>query len=85
MKKWCKSFVHNCVVHPMMQFLPAKYAEELHDRNANWAFGLPRYDEMRLEKPVESYEKISETIGDETGYLVGERVVEQWLKDIGVK
>ena len=46
---WIKSFVHNCLVHPLMQFLPAQVGTELHDRNANWAFGLERHDEIALE------------------------------------
>jgi len=38
MKKWLKSFVHNVIVHPLMQFLPRDLAHEMHDRNADWAF-----------------------------------------------
>ena len=49
MKSWLKSFVHNCVVHPAMPFLPVKVANWLHDKNANWAFGLERYDEIKVE------------------------------------
>ncbi len=49
MKNWFKSFVHNCVVHPAMMFMPKKWAHELHDRNADWAFDLNRYDELKLE------------------------------------
>lgn len=49
MKQWLKDFVHNCVIHPMMPFLPVKIANELHDRNANWAFNLNRLDELKLE------------------------------------
>mgnify|MGYP003622696299 CR=1 FL=1 len=48
MKQWLKDFTHNCIVHPMMMFLPRKWAHELHDKNANWAFGLDRYDELKL-------------------------------------
>lgn len=57
MKQWLKDFVHNCVVHPAMPFLPVKVANWLHDKNANWAFGLERYDELALEgkkKPVDN-------------------------------
>lgn len=32
-----------------MMFLPKRYAHEIHDKNANWAFGLNRYDELKLE------------------------------------
>jgi len=38
MKKWLKSFVHNVIVHPLMQFLPEKVGTKMHDRNADWAF-----------------------------------------------
>ena len=50
MKSWLKSFVHNVIVHPLMQFLPVGIANEMHDRNATWAFGLNRYDELKLEE-----------------------------------
>ena len=50
MKQWLKDFVHNCVVHPAMPFLPVSVANWLHDKNANWAFGLERYDEVGLEQ-----------------------------------
>ena len=49
MKNWLKCFVHNCIVHPLMMFMPKKWAHEMHDRNADWAFGLDRYDELKLE------------------------------------
>jgi len=50
MKSWFKSFVHNCIVHPLMQFLPQKIGTKLHDSNAEWAFSLNRYDELKLER-----------------------------------
>ena len=50
MKMWLKAFVHNVVVHPLMMFVPCDIAHTMHDRNANWAFGLNRYDELKLEK-----------------------------------
>lgn len=56
MCRWLKDFVHNCVVHPMMPFLPVKVANWLHDKNANWAFGVGRLDELALEdkkKPID--------------------------------
>lgn len=61
MKQWLKDFVHNCVVHPAMPFLPVKVANWLHDKNANWAFGLERYDELVLEgkKPITGREIIA--------------------------
>lgn len=47
---WFRDFVHNSIVHPIMPFLPLKLSERLHDRNATWAFGLKRFDELELEK-----------------------------------
>ena len=49
MKQWLKDFVHNCLVHPLMPFLPPRVATHWHDVNATWAFGLERYDELKLE------------------------------------
>lgn len=48
MKQYLKEFFHNVVVHPLMMFLPVEKANQLHDKNANWAF-KERYDEMYLE------------------------------------
>ena len=47
----CDSSVrtHNVFIHPLMMFLPAEKANQLHDWNANWAFSLNRYDEIKLE------------------------------------
>lgn len=50
MKMWLKAFVHNVFIHPLMMFVPCDIAHAMHDRNANWAFGLNRYDELKLEK-----------------------------------
>lgn len=49
MIQYLKEFVHNAMVHPAMMFLPTKIANAMHDKNANWAFNLNRYDELRLE------------------------------------
>ncbi len=46
---WLKSFVHNVIVHPLMMFLPKNIANTMHDRNADWAFSLNRYNELELE------------------------------------
>lgn len=43
MKQWLKDFVHNCVVHPMMPFLPTGLANALHEVNGSWAFGKPYF------------------------------------------
>ena len=34
----------------LMMFMPKKWAHEMHDRNADWAFSLGRYDELKLEQ-----------------------------------
>lgn len=66
MKQWLKSFVHNCVVHPAMPFLPVKLANWLHDKNANWAFGLERYDEVGLEgKKKPTIRKLAQALVDD--------------------
>jgi len=49
MKKWLKEFVHNVIVHPLMMFLPKDLSHRMHDKNAAWAFGLNKYDELKLE------------------------------------
>ena len=36
--KWIKSFVHNCIAHPAMMFLPEKIGNRFHDFTANWAY-----------------------------------------------
>ncbi len=46
---WPKDFVHNNIVHPCMTFMSVEHANSVHDTNANWAFGLSRYDELKLE------------------------------------
>ena len=48
MGNWLKSFVHNVIIHPLMQFLPRNLGTKLHDKNANWAFGLKLEDNDRL-------------------------------------
>lgn len=46
---YIKDFIHNVIVHPLMMLLPANLATKMHDKNANWAYGLNRYDEIKLE------------------------------------
>lgn len=46
---WPKDFVHNNIVHPSMSFMFSKNANIIHDNNATWAFGLERFDELKLE------------------------------------
>lgn len=47
MNQWVKDFVHNCIVHLMLPFLPRKFGDRLHDRNAAWAFGVKNVDQFR--------------------------------------
>ena len=50
MKQWLKDFTHNCIVHPLMMFIPKKWANELHDRNADWCWGKENhFDDLTLE------------------------------------
>lgn len=50
LKQWLKEVLHNCVVHPIMPFIPSKLACELHDRNADYTFGKQnRFDEIAIE------------------------------------
>lgn len=39
MKLWLKDFVHNCLVHPLLPFLPKGFGNRLHEKNGKWAFG----------------------------------------------
>ena len=36
--QYFRAFVHNVIVHPLMMFLPKKYAKAMHNLNAEWAF-----------------------------------------------
>lgn len=49
LRSWVKDFIHNSVVHPILPFLPLRWANLVHDRNADWAFGQDRLDEMGIE------------------------------------
>lgn len=48
MKKWLKECTHNIIVHPLMMFMPSKYATKFHDWNARWVW-KEYYDELKLE------------------------------------
>lgn len=37
---WFKDFTHNTLVHPLMPFLPDKASIWLHNKSADWAYGL---------------------------------------------
>ena len=52
LKSWILDVIHNCIIHPIMPFLPAGLATDLHDRNANWAFGSNRWDEIGIEREM---------------------------------
>lgn len=36
---WWRDFVHNCIVHPILPFIPRKVGDALHERNGHWAYG----------------------------------------------
>lgn len=38
MTQWFKVIIHNCVIHPLLPFLPRCIAGRLHNWNANWTF-----------------------------------------------
>lgn len=38
MKQWLKEFVHNCLCHPLLPFLPRDFGDKWHDSNGKWAF-----------------------------------------------
>jgi len=52
---WSRDFVHNCLVHPLMPFMPVKVANRFHDWNARWAFGDDRLDEMKIEHSLRDH------------------------------
>lgn len=79
MKQWLKSFVHNVVVHPMMMVLPKELANMMHDTNANWAFGLERYDEMSLEEKTQTADGVASTLNAELAVKI-EKYVKEWHK-----
>lgn len=45
---WFRSMIHNCIVHPLLMFLPVRLSTRLHDKNANWAYKVV-FDELKLE------------------------------------
>jgi len=45
---WLRNVVHNCVVHPMLPFLPREVGAPLHDLNATWAFGESAADVLEV-------------------------------------
>ena len=39
MYNFIKSIIHNVVVHPVLPFIPRKWAKVIHEKNALWAYG----------------------------------------------
>ena len=37
--KWIHELIHNCVIHPLLPFLPRDIAIKLHKWHAHYAFG----------------------------------------------
>ena len=50
MKNWFNDFVHNCLVHPLMPFMPVDTATKFHDWHATKIWGENKLDEIKLEK-----------------------------------
>ncbi len=44
MKQWLKEIIHNCFLHPLLPFLPSKFAEKIHDKNGRWTYQAPEGD-----------------------------------------
>lgn len=42
-------------------------------------------DDELLQEKTKNYQRVSKVIDDEFGYLVGEKVIKDWLKNIGVE
>ena len=42
-RQWLLSVLHNCIVHPLMPFVPSRIGNTMHDVTATWAF--PDYDD----------------------------------------
>ena len=49
MKQWLKDFTHNCIIHPLMMFIPKKWAHPLHDRYVKSLGKENHVDELILE------------------------------------
>lgn len=39
MIQWLKELVHNCMIHPLLPFLPKRWAERLHNWHGDWTYG----------------------------------------------
>lgn len=50
--RYFRDVVHNCIVHPLMCFMPARLGTRMHDLNARWAYGDNRYDEIAIEESM---------------------------------
>lgn len=50
---WIRDFIHNCLVHPLLPFLPTEMGDRLHDVNAQWAFGETHPDPFKHRDAVE--------------------------------
>jgi len=38
MKQWLKEFFHNCILHPLLPFLPKDFGNRLHDINGRYTY-----------------------------------------------
>lgn len=48
---WVRRFIHNCIVHPTIQFMPNKMAHSFHNWNANWTWD----DNIDIWEPKEEH------------------------------
>ena len=57
LKYLANNLVHNLVVHPVLPFMPSAWAAALHDKHAEWTFGMPetKYDVGDIECLVSMY------------------------------
>ena len=49
-KQWLKDFTHNCIIHPLLMFLPADIGTKIHNKHSDWCWGKEHYGELDLEK-----------------------------------
>lgn len=65
-KSWLKDFMHNCIVHPIMPFIPVDLANQIHDIHGTWAFGTNRFDELDLESRIKEIQEFNKGQADVT-------------------
>jgi hypothetical protein len=46
---WVKVAIHNCLIHPLIPFIPKACAAQLHERNGKWAYSEDEDESGKLE------------------------------------